>query len=624
MKSMIFFFMIIIFSPSALALFGLFESDIIVASINLQEGSNINLNPSTITGFGTIGLVDEPVIDGNLTINGDLILRDRVLSIIDQEINASFLPTEDDKFDLGSSSKRWMDGFFSGTIISKLFSGNTSSWSRTGTDVILTNIGDNVGIGTTSPNDRLEVVGNVRIFGSLNMTDHNITDAQRLDFPDGTSIRFGTHEKFSGMDNALNLMSNRPLDAGAISHAFVDMKGGKILRTIQVGLPDAAGLMANSQIISNVFGITNGTKLSRCSEMANQMGIDLEGVGCNTTQLGAALIVEGSARIAHKLVVGGGNLSSYGIQSFGFANFNLEGQEFIMFNGSLHLFTPRIEEIGIATGGLVTIIDEDFEDNSISPFQKREQVGNDENNWRAEAQPGWCHDSLCAVGDGGNSFAKRIMELNISTIDRNKLNISFYHGDDNTESNDNCSLIAIESGNEYLIWNYSATAPDRNPAILIEAPFPSALDDKSKVSLQFIVTSNSAIEECFVDNVLMVGSASASTRQNVTRRDTIFLLGDGNQRIFWNDSSKVLELPPNATIISESIQDLIVSGTFTLGSVKISDFDDLGHLKNNIDINATQIYHDQNITHWRNSSFGIFNNGTCIVIGDLSFVDSEC
>ena len=155
MKLLLILFVAVIITPSAFALFGLFDNNIIVTSLNLQEGSNIDLDPNTITGFGTIGLVKEPVIDGNLTINGDLILRDRVLSVVDQEFNASILPTEDDSFDLGSAALRWQDGFFSNVVTAGSIIGGT--WNQSGTNVFPKLINSNVGIGTTTPNTRLDI-----------------------------------------------------------------------------------------------------------------------------------------------------------------------------------------------------------------------------------------------------------------------------------------------------------------------------------------------------------------------------------------------------------------------------------------------------------------------------------
>ncbi len=61
---------------------------------------------------------------------------------------------------------------------------NSTSWNRTGTKVFLANIGDNVGIGTTSPGMKLVVAGNVNI--SQNLTVNN-----SVLFVDGTSGRVG-------------------------------------------------------------------------------------------------------------------------------------------------------------------------------------------------------------------------------------------------------------------------------------------------------------------------------------------------------------------------------------------------------------------------------------------------
>jgi len=419
--------------------------------------------------------------------------------------------------------------------------------------------------------------------GNLNMSLYNITDINTLKLSPTLEISHSISEIFSGLEHATALYDTEDHTAGVISHAFLE-GDSKILRTWQTGLPDAAGFMRQSQIISAQFGITNATKLSRCSDMAKQQGIDLDGVGCNTTSLGASLFVEGSIRLGHKLAIGGGNKTSYGIISQGFADFNMEGSNFNIFNGSLHPFTPRIEEIGIATGGLVTMIDEDFEDDSISPFQKREQIGIDADNWNIDMDPDFCFDGICARARGGNSRHPRLMEHNVSTIDRNQLNISFWIGAKAIDSIDNLSVQVIDGANSVMVYNFTGTSAGSNtditPPELVTALIPSSFDNKGKISIRFNMSADNGgtggnREEFWVDNVIMVGTATASTRQNVTRRDTFILLGDGNQRIFWNDSSKILELPPNVTIISETIQDLIVSGTFTLGDRLISSFDEI-------------------------------------------------
>ncbi len=200
-KSLILFMILFLIPPVSAGLFGFGQDNIIVASINLQEGKNINLNPSTITGFGTINLVDEPIIDGNLTINGDLILRDRILSVVDQLINASFLPSSDDQFDLGSAALRWMDGFFSGTVTAKTFSGNNSQWSKAGTNVFLTTSTDNVGIGTLIPVAPLNAVGSA--FPVLEV-ERTTTVGGTGNFDDTTGLASGALIKTTTTANSVN------------------------------------------------------------------------------------------------------------------------------------------------------------------------------------------------------------------------------------------------------------------------------------------------------------------------------------------------------------------------------------------------------------------------------------
>ncbi|MEK6913301.1 MAG: hypothetical protein AABW47_01375, partial [Nanoarchaeota archaeon] len=53
---------------------------------------------------------------------------------------------------------------------------NNAPWNQSGTNVILNKIGSNVGIGTTSPGAKLEVVGNVNISGATNAVNLNVQD----------------------------------------------------------------------------------------------------------------------------------------------------------------------------------------------------------------------------------------------------------------------------------------------------------------------------------------------------------------------------------------------------------------------------------------------------------------
>ena len=85
-------------------------------------------NPVNIFGNVSIGGgFDNGGIDlttvGEIRLFGDILIRGDILTITDQEINGSFLPTDDNKFDLGSAILRWKDIYVSGTIFGGTFLG---------------------------------------------------------------------------------------------------------------------------------------------------------------------------------------------------------------------------------------------------------------------------------------------------------------------------------------------------------------------------------------------------------------------------------------------------------------------------------------------------------------------
>lgn len=82
-------------------------------------------------------------------------------------------------------------------------------------------------------------------------------------------------------------------------------------------------------------------------------------------------------------------------------------------------------------------------------------------------------------------------------------------------------------------------------------------------------------------------------------------------------------------------EDINESGDYTFGNARANIFYEAGSTLSSLycqlvgceingNFNVTgNIYHDENITNPYNLSWGYFNNGTCIVIGDLKYV-SEC
>ncbi len=76
-----------------------------------------------------------------------------------QQANVNAVPLIQGDFSSGNVS---IAGNVTASNFFGTFSGNTSTWSRAGTDVFLTNIGDNVGIGTDNPGEELEVIGSIK------------------------------------------------------------------------------------------------------------------------------------------------------------------------------------------------------------------------------------------------------------------------------------------------------------------------------------------------------------------------------------------------------------------------------------------------------------------------------
>ncbi|MBI3035370.1 hypothetical protein HYY71_03535, partial [Candidatus Woesearchaeota archaeon] len=131
---------------------------------------------------GGITLVASGGDKGSGQFAKDILVDGQIVAINDVEINESFIPTRDNFSMLGNHTNRFVD-----TYTSNIKSGNTTltlnaNVSITGnltidTDtLVVDDITNRVGIGTTTPNDILEIVGNVRISGSLNASSINATN----------------------------------------------------------------------------------------------------------------------------------------------------------------------------------------------------------------------------------------------------------------------------------------------------------------------------------------------------------------------------------------------------------------------------------------------------------------
>ncbi len=146
----------------------------------------------------------------------DILLDGEVIAINDIEINESFIPVRDNFEKLGNHTNRFSDGY-----VVNIRSGNVTLTANTnltiignltvdGTTLVVDEVNNRVGIGTGSPNDALEVTGNVRISGSLNASEINATKLRINNtlFVNGSRVGIGT----TGPAASLHILSPNTAD----------------------------------------------------------------------------------------------------------------------------------------------------------------------------------------------------------------------------------------------------------------------------------------------------------------------------------------------------------------------------------------------------------------------------
>jgi len=171
-------------------------------------------------------------ITGNLTIGNDdadvLIVATERLNISDGNIisGGNLTLAEKITFGLGAIIDNLANGFL--RISSGLnVTGNVSIAQNT---LFVDNTSGSVGIGTTTPNDILEVIGNVRVSGSLNASEINATKLRVNNtlFVNGSSVGIGTSAPTSLLTVAgnLSLINNSVIwdDANASNNTLMDIK----------------------------------------------------------------------------------------------------------------------------------------------------------------------------------------------------------------------------------------------------------------------------------------------------------------------------------------------------------------------------------------------------------------
>ncbi|KKN67322.1 hypothetical protein LCGC14_0461860, partial [marine sediment metagenome] len=211
--------------------------------------------------------------------------------------------------------------------------GNTSIWSRAGTNTFLTNLGDNVGIGTTSPQNKLNVVGDFNVSNGNIYASNNLTIADFFFLSNSYSLPPGQNKilKRNSATKAVFGVQNEIADASADSGA------GYVLNTsvgeYRIDLHSALDLNNPNDTVHHLLG-ANNREIWRLNPNSDSSfifegSLDSEIVMINRT----GLFVTGDVNITGDLYVNSSSLY-IGSEKISYAHGDDDG---IMLSGSIHL-----------------------------------------------------------------------------------------------------------------------------------------------------------------------------------------------------------------------------------------------------------------------------------------------
>ena len=239
---------------------------------------------------------------GDISLNGDILIRGDILTITDQEINGSFLPTLDNKFDLGTVNKRWKDIYVSGTIFGAL-------WNKSGTNLFPSDITNNVGIGTITPTQTLTVIGTANITGNTSIGTNVL-------FVDNTSGRvgIGTTSPNAALEVVGDIRFNgRNLIDSSASNMDVLLSGTTTTRNFRFRTTSTESLLNYHGLLK----IGSGTS-------THQIILNNGNIGFGTTNPTSRLTVVGAINISSDIVFSTNNVFLKG-QKTGLTTENIIG-----------------------------------------------------------------------------------------------------------------------------------------------------------------------------------------------------------------------------------------------------------------------------------------------------------
>lgn len=397
--------------------------------------------------------------------------------------------------------------------------------------------------------------------GNLSMSNNSILNINALQAIDGSKITFGSQTGFTGLDQAIVIETNQTLGEGIMTHCLLDQQGNKVIACWQSGKNGSWAYNRNSLGVFPDFGITNATFLASKSAMWNTLGIDSVfsyDSSINETSIASAFGFEGRQIRLHN------DLGDGGIMVEGFAEFGMAGNIFVIVGGDFHQFEVFTFEQGFNEGDIRDSLNAIFPA-TLDPFVN-EQV--DDGNWIDLVDATNCDSNECAMSNGDGGAGQVNMSTNFTTSDTENYTCSFVHSLTNFVGGSSFEVyLNNQNASGWMnIYTNTTTGAKTSRTFILDAGYSNL----STVGMRFVCDTSQVIRECFVDTVICNGSVTQSTTQNVTGFNSTFLVGDGSQRMRWNDITKTMEFPGNTsfedvTIITQNITgDSEIGGDLTV------------------------------------------------------------